>query len=80
VNLLEVQELRDSRVHEDVMTPAYATETKPEGLSERASLGEPEVVRGRQRLLKELSRVHVLEETLARPALGRMARRVTPAS
>jgi hypothetical protein len=58
VNFLEIQELLDPRVHEDVMAPAYATEMEPEGLCQGASLGEPEIVRGRQRLPEELWGVH----------------------
>jgi len=61
VNFLEIQELRDSWVHEDVVAPAYAAEAEPERLGERTGLGEPEIVRGRQRLLEKLSGVHVLE-------------------
>ncbi len=58
MNFLEIEELRDPRVYEDVVAPAYSADTEPESLSERSGLGEPEVVRGRQRLLQELSRVH----------------------
>jgi len=51
VNFLETEERWDSWVHEDVMAPAHATKAESEGLCERTSLGEPEIVRGRQRLL-----------------------------
>ena len=72
VNFLEIQELRDSWVHEDVVAPAHATEAEPERLCERAGLGEPEVVRGGKRLLEELSRVHWLNHKPSTPASRRL--------
>lgn len=43
VDLLGIQELRDTGVHEDVMASAYTGEAESECFCERTRLGEPRV-------------------------------------